>query len=174
MKLFPFLSTSVTLPRSSSLVTTGSAVGIASPRVDNLAPLMTSMTRCTNSRRSRPNKTMSPVETSSAAARSIWIVSPGQSAGNMLHPVTCKRSAPDERKTSLASSHLSAWASADLSRKSVMTSWGERCSSAESRPLFRTKGPWSQIPFQSGKKAFRIPFFLLAGRDSPRMFRSCP
>ena len=35
-------------------------------------------------------------------------VSPGQIVGSMLQPVTCKRSFPDERNTSPASSHLTA------------------------------------------------------------------
>jgi hypothetical protein len=42
--------------------------------------------------------------------RSTTSVSPGITAGNMLHPVTPSRNVPDERNTSLANSHFMAFA----------------------------------------------------------------
>jgi len=123
---FPFRRMSETLPSRSLAGTGGSVAGRASPRVNTASDCdwLLATTRWTKKRRSRPNRTMSPGETAPLWVCSITSVSPGITAGNMLHPVTCKRRVPDERKTSPASSHLSAFTSPKIDGSEVMMTFG--------------------------------------------------
>ena len=112
-----------TFPRTSSSARGESGADIASPRVTRcespgLACLET--TRCAKRRRSRPKRTMSPLETALLSALSTTRVSPGQTEGSMLQPMTFSRSVPDERNTSHANSHLRAWVSSNGAADELM------------------------------------------------------
>ena len=132
---FPSRETKDTFPSRSSSRTGGSGSDIASPRVtilDSAGVSILRVTRWTTRRQARPNSTMSPSETARLSTRSIRRVSPGQIAGSMLVPLTCRRSAPDERKTSAASSHLTACESSGIASKKVMT-WSKTTNSQAGR-----------------------------------------
>src|SRR5215831_12469284 len=91
---------------------------------------------------------MSPSGTSAESTRSTMRVSPGQTVGSMLHPVTCNRSVPDDRNTSAASSHFIACDSLTLMLQALMSSL-DCCYNSETSPgSFHTKAPLSQTPSQ--------------------------
>jgi hypothetical protein len=64
---------------------------------------------------------------------SITSISPGPEEGGMLHPVTRKRSVPDERKTSPASSHFRAFTSPKIDADEIMIPWALSCKSEKCR-----------------------------------------
>ena len=103
----PFRKMKETFPNSLFGATRGSGDRMESPRVR--IPEFSKFfarRRCANSRRSLSISTMSPSESNAGSTRAIMRISPGQSVGTILHPVTCNLRFPDERSTSPASSHL--------------------------------------------------------------------
>jgi len=146
-----------TRPRRSRLDKGESGQDTASPRVRMPEPegaCPVPMTRWATSLLLRTNKTISPSETSSPQTRPIMRVSPGHMVGSMLQPVTRKLRYPDERKTSLASSHLTAVSAASLVANVMTLSGGPNCTSIGCRTSY-TKEPLSRTPARNETTAFR-------------------
>src|SRR5215469_6181724 len=97
---------------------------------------------------------MSPSGTALGSTRSMSSVSPGQTVGSMLHPVTRRRSVPDDRNTSAASSHFIASDSLIMMFPGFTSSVDYCCNSEISPRFFRTKGPLSQTPAHIGTTVF--------------------